>query len=460
MIRHLKQEKGFYKGVLTLMLPLIAQNFITSSMALADTFMVGALGETALAAVTMANTPFFIMLVLSFGIQSGAGVLVAQYHGKGNKAAINRVLGVGLYVSLAASTLLALLSFFFPETLMRLLTNNEELVVPGAAYARIVGFSYVFASVSGLYAAVQRSMENPRIGAIVLCSSGLLNVFLNYCLIFGKFGLPQLGIAGAAVATLISRVAEVLVMVPYALRSRHLPLSPKLLLRPGRDMARDFVRYAAPVVFNELFWSLAFSLYAVIIGHMPNNTPLLAAYTLAGNLDRLLSVGMFSCGGAAAIVVGREIGLGRQKTLYSKGIALNGMALLFGLLSGIVIFLVRSFASESLLFPLLKLGDEASRIAMYMLLVLTVVAPLRAVNLANIVGVFRGGGDVRFAMYLDILPMFFLCVPLAALVGLVLDLGIYVVYICVYADDLIKACFSFPRLASRRWINDVTRDGA
>ena len=453
-----RQEKGFYRGVLALMLPLIAQNFVSSSMSLADTFMVGVLGETELAAVTMANTPFFIVLVLSFGIQSGSGVLVAQYHGRGNKEAINRVMGVGLYVSLTATTALALVSWFFPEALMRLLTNNEELIAPGAEYARIVGFSYVFASASGLYIAVQRSMENPRFGAVVLCGSGLLNVLLNYLLIFGKLGFPQMGIAGAAVATLISRAVELLVVVPYAFRSRRLPLLPRLLLRPGRMMTRDFVRYAAPVVVNELLWSFAFSVYAVIIGHMPNNTPLLAAFTLAGNIDRLLTVGMFACGGAAAVIIGREIGMGRTQTVYAKGLALNLVALVFGFASSAVIWLVRAVAARQYIFPLMSLGDEAARVAMYMLLVLVIVAPLRAVNFTNIVGVFRGGGDVRFALVLDVAPMFFLCVPLAALTGLGLGLGIEFVYLCIYSDDLIKALFGFPRVASRRWINNVTRD--
>jgi putative MATE family efflux protein len=457
-MKYLKQNKGFYRGVISLMLPLIIQNFTTASMSLADTFMVGALGETELAAVSMANTPFFVLMLFSFGLQSGAGVLVAQYYGKGNMEAINRILGIGLYASAAVTSVFALLSFLFPWALMGILTNNGTLIGPGAAYARIVGFSFFFNSLSGLYCAVQRSMGNPRVGAVVLSGSGLLNVFLNYILIFGKLGFPQLGVAGAAIATLLSRIAEVLVLVPYAVRSRHLPLMPRQLFRPGRVIVSDFIKYSLPVVCNELLWSLAFSAYTVIIGHMPGSTPLLAAYTIAGNMDRLMSVGVFACGASAAVIVGREIGVGNQKELFGKSIALNFTALLFGLFSAAVVLAVRALAARQFIFPLVNMSDAAASIAMFMLLVIAIFLPLRAVNITNIVGVLRGGGDVRFAMLTDTLPMYLLCVPLAAFIGLVLQKDIRAVYLCICLDEFVKAVLLFSRLRSRRWINDVTRE--
>ncbi len=286
----------------------------------------------------------------------------------------------------------------------------------------------------------------------------MLNVFLNYILIFGKLGFPRLGIAGAALATLLCRVTEVAVLVPYALRSRRLPLMPALVFRPGKVIMADFIRYTLPVVFNELLWSLAFSLYAVIIGHMPDNTPLLAAYTICGNLDRLLNVGLFAFGASVGVVIGREIGLGRQKDLYGKGVALNVLALLFGALTALVTLLLRALVVRQWIFPLVHLSPDAVKAAMFMLLLLAVTLPLRSLNLTNIVGVFRGGGDVRFAMLVDILPMYFLTVPLAVLTGLVFKLGIRAVLLCVFADDLIKTALCLPRLRSKKWINDVTRE--
>lgn len=251
MFHFLKQRPGFYKSAIMLMLPIIVQNLVTNTLRLADTFMVGALGETELAAVTMANTVFFILSLIIFGIQSGASVLVAQYNGRRNNDAINRVMGMGLYVSVTATSVLAVLTFLFPEAIMRAITTNESLIEPGSDYMRIVGFSYILMSFSGVYLAVQRSMENPKLGAIVLAFSGALNILLNYMFIFGNWGAPALGCAGAAWATLFSRAAEVTVVAIYASRAKNLPLSLRSILLPGRIIASDFIKFSIPVVVNE-----------------------------------------------------------------------------------------------------------------------------------------------------------------------------------------------------------------
>ena len=311
-MRLIREEKDFIRDAILLMLPMILQNFVTFSMSMADTFMVGVLGETALAAVTMANSPFYVMQLMIFGVQSGMSVLVAQYHGRGDQEAINRVMGIALFVSTTISGLLAVTAFCIPEQIMRVLTNNADLIAPGAAYTRYVGFSYFFSAISGVYIAAQRSTENPRLGAVLLTVSGALNIFLNWVLIYGKLGAPMLGCAGAAIATLISRAFEVAVLCVYARFSRRLPLMPRALLHPGRVIAKDFAKYALPVVCNECLWSLAFSLYTVIMGHMGNNTPILSAYTIAGNLQRMLTPASFAAGGAAAVLIGREIGRGNR----------------------------------------------------------------------------------------------------------------------------------------------------
>ncbi len=457
-MKYIKPEIGFYKNALALMLPMIIQNIVTNTMQLADTFMVGALGEIELAAVTMANSIFFVLLLLIFGIQSGASVLVAQYNGRGSVDAINRVMGIGLYASLGLTTIVSLLTFFFPREIMGIITNNADLIEPGADYARIVGFSYVFMAISGIYISVQRSMENPRFGAYLLTLSGIMNIVLNYMLIFGKWGAPAMGCAGAALATVISRVFEVLVVLIYAPLSKRLPLELPLVFRPGRLIAGDFVRYSLPVICNEGLWSLAMTVYAVIMGHMPDSTPILAAYTISGNIDRLVAVALFAAGNASAVITGREIGRGNRDTLYSIGVALNRLCFSTGIASLVGLLLVRQFAADSFIFPLMNISAEAGGIAKYMLLLLALVMPLRAVNLCNIVGVFRGGGDVHYALMCDVSPIYFICLPTAALCGLVFGLGIKAVYLCMCADELIRICLILPRLKSGKWINNVTRD--
>lgn len=440
------------------MLPMILQNLVTNFMALADSFMVGALGETELAAVTMANSVFYVLSLIIFGIQSGTGVLVAQYYGKGRLDAINRIMGMGYYVSLGLTALIALLAFFFPIQLMQLVTNNPDLWEPGAEYARIVGFSYVCMAFSGVYIAVQRSMENPGLGAILLTVSGALNILLNYMFIFGKWGAPAMGCAGAAVATLLSRVLEVLVVTGCFFRSKRLPVKPGLMLRPGRIIAGDFIKYSLPVVLNEGMWSLAMSLYSIIMGHMPNSTPILAAYTIAGNIDRMAAVALFAAGNAAAVIIGRDIGCGDTKEIYGKGVALNFVCFVTGIISMGILLTIRATLLDGFIFPLMDISAEAGELAKMMLAFIAVVMPLRSLNLCNIVGVFRGGGDVRYGLICDIGPLYCVCLPAAALCGLVFGLGITAVYVCICLDDFCKVFLCLPRLRSGKWINSVTRE--
>lgn len=440
------------------MLPMILQNLVTNFMALADSFMVGALGETELAAVTMANSVFYVLSLIIFGIQSGTGVLVAQYYGKGRLDAINRIMGMGYYVSLGLTALIALLAFFFPMQLMQLVTNNPDLWEPGAEYARIVGFSYVCMAFSGVYIAVQRSMENPGLGAILLTVSGALNILLNYMFIFGKWGAPAMGCAGAAVATLLSRVLEVLVVTGCFFRSKRLPVKPGLMLRPGRIIAGDFIKYSLPVVLNEGMWSLAMSLFSIIMGHMPNSTPILAAYTIAGNIDRMAAVALFAAGNATAVIIGRDIGCGDTKEIYGKGVALNFVCFVTGIISMGLLLTIRATLLDGFIFPLMDISAEAGELAKMMLAFIAVVMPLRSLNLCNIVGVFRGGGDVRFGLICDIGPLYCVCLPAAALCGLVFGLGITAVYVCICLDDFCKVFLCLPRLRSGKWINSVTRE--
>lgn len=457
-MHYLRQGRGFYRSAIALMLPMILQNLVTNCMALADSFMVGALGETELAAVTMANSVFYVLSLIIFGIQSGTGVLVAQYYGKGRLDAINRIMGMGYYVSLGLTALIALLSFFFPMQLMQLVTNNPDLWEPGAEYARIVGFSYVCMAFSGVYIAVQRSMENPGLGAILLTVSGALNILLNYMFIFGKWGAPAMGCAGAAVATLLSRVLEVLVVTGCFFRSKRLPVKPGLMLRPGRIIAGDFIKYSLPVVLNEGMWSLAMSLFSIIMGHMPNSTPILAAYTIAGNIDRMAAVALFAAGNATAVIIGRDIGCGDTKEIYGKGVALNFVCFVTGIISMGILLTIRATLLDGFIFPLMDISAEAGELAKMMLAFIAVIMPLRSLNLCNIVGVFRGGGDVRFGLICDIGPLYCVCLPAAALCGLVFGLGITAVYVCICLDDFCKVFLCLPRLRSGKWINSVTRE--
>ena len=299
---------AFYRNVVRLALPILLQNLCTTLLGLIDTFMVGALGEAPLAAVLVANIPVFVIQLVIFGLQSGSSVLISQFWGKGDTESINRVIGLGCYVAGAISLAFASVMFFLPEQLMGLLTDNQELVPLAAQYARIVGFSYIFNSLTGVYVGAPRSMENPKLGMIIFGVSMLTNAFLNWVFIFGNLGAPALGVVGAAVATLSARVLEFVIMFSYALTNHRFRLKPAVLFRPGRALLAKFLHYSGPVVLNETLWGLGTSLYKVIMGHMEGSTEILAARALAGNIEDLCTVAIFAIGNTTAIIVGREIG--------------------------------------------------------------------------------------------------------------------------------------------------------
>ena len=460
MLRALRRESGFYHKLWTLSLPMILQNIITTSLGFADTFMVGLLGNAEMAAVTAANVPVFIIQIVIFGFQSGMAVLVSQYWGRGDVDNINRCMGVALYAVTGFSTVLALITFFFPSQVLGLITPNQELVALGARYIQIVGFSYILNGVSSIYAGLHRSTEYPKFGMALYGISMCVNTFLNYVLIFGKFGAPAMGVTGAAAATLISRVVEFLAAGAFALRSRRLPLRWRCILRPGKPILHSFIRYSAPVVCNEAMWSVGTSMLTVIMGHMSNSQDMLAAYALIGNIDRISTVVCFGIAAAAAVTVGKEIGQGHtpQRVYDVSWTLLLASMLVGGAVMVLLLALLPTFF-RPVLFPLFELAPGAVEAATCLSVIYAVFMPMRSFDITNITGVLRAGGDAKAASLIDIGPLWLAAIPLMALTGLVFQAPTWVVCIAMQAENLLKCPIGLIRFHSRKWINDVTRSG-
>ena len=215
MFSYMKRGKGFYKDLFSLALPMMIQNLIMTGLAMVDIFMVGLLGEAPMAAVTLANTPIFVIQLLVFGVQSGSAVLISQFWGKQDRDSINRVMGIAFCFTGAVSTIFALITFLIPQHFMSLFSDNALLVGISAIYIRIAGASSIFNRLVGVYVGAHRSMENPKLGLMIFGCSMLINTFLNWVLIFGKLGAPAMGVEGAALATLLARVAELILMLVY-----------------------------------------------------------------------------------------------------------------------------------------------------------------------------------------------------------------------------------------------------
>ena len=452
----MNRGKSFYKDVVLLAIPIILQNLITNSLGLLDTFMVGMLGEAPMAAVTLANIPIFVVQLMTFGLQSGASVLISQFYGKGDKGSINEVLGIGFAVAGGITLVFGCVMFFLPEPFMSLFGNNPDVVALAAQYAKIVAFSFLFDSLAQVYIAAHRSMANPLLGLYILGASMVSNTILNWVFIFGKLGAPAMGVRGAALATLISRVLEFVIAVGHISFGKSFRLQFDRLLHPSPAMLGKYVRFATPVLLNETLWGLGTSLYPTIMGHMEGSQAILAAYGIVGNLVNVSTVMVFAIGGTTAIIIGREIGAGRREGVYETGLCLDTLAFLAGLIVGAIFIVLTYTLFEPVVYPLFHLSEEAAEIATMMSVVSFAILSVRSFNTTNVVGVLRGGGDVRAATVIDLAPMWFLSLPLAALAGLVFQWGILPVYLCISLDNVVKLFLGVWRLRSGVWIRDLT----
>ena len=456
MFSYMNRGRAFYKRVVSLAFPLILQNLITDSLALMDTFMIGMLGEAPLAGVTLANIPIFVVILMTFGFQSGSAVLISQFWGKKDEKSICRVMGIAMYVAGALTFLFALVLLFVPGPFMSLFGNDPEVIAVAARYGRIVGFSYFLDSFTQLYIAAHRSMGNPSLGLYILGLSMVSNTFLNWVLIFGHLGFPALGVEGGALATLIARALGLAVTIVHARTNKTFRPTFSILFRPGKALWPVFLRYASPVVLNETMWSLGTSLYTTIMGHMAGSKEILASYAIAGNVEKICTVVIFALAHTAAILIGQEIGSGHRENVTGIGRCLNLLSAGVSLVVGGAMLVVVHLLFPSLVYPIFDLSAGSSSITTMMLTVTFCILWLRSYNCTNIVGVLRGGGDVRAATVIDLAPLWLVALPLSVLAGLVLKAGILWVYLAMTAEQIVKAGLGLSRFRSGEWIHDLT----
>jgi len=341
---------------------------------------------------------------------------------------------------------------------MDLLSNRHDLSILGAPYLRIVGFSYVFNMLSAIYVGAQRSMENPSFGMKLFGFSTVLNTVLNYILIFGHLGIPAMGVAGAALATLIARMSEFVICVFCMLRSKTVPFELRAFLSPGLDMTRKFIKYATPVVVNEALWGLGNSMLTVILGYTHNSVEMLAANAVVGNLNRLSLVVCFGLGAATGVIVGKAIGEGKS---HKEVMDISQAILLFTILvsSALALFALAlvPLVFIPVVFPLFKLFGESAAIATALAVVAFATIPLHAYAISSITGVLRAGGDVFWSTVLDVGPQWLLCLPLTALTALVFQSGYWVIAIAIQTESMLKVPLCMLRVGRGKWIQDVTK---
>jgi len=431
-------------------LPVVFQGLLTNSLSFVDTLMIGQLGEEAIAAVGLANQMFFLISLLFFGISSGSSIFLSQFWGAGNEKNIKRVIGLSVTVAFVGASFSAVFSFFIPTQMMHIFTYDDVVVSYGVTYLKIVAISYVFTAISQVLSTALRVIGHARIPLGVALLSLSMNALGNYLLIFGVGPFPELGVAGAAIATAISRLAEVTLLL-YITYKKHpvLAIREKSSFHWDKTFLRLVIPTSLPVILNELFWALGMTTYKVAFSRIGISA--LAAVNVNEAIANLFFVAMMGVSNATLIMIGIKIGEGRTDLakLYAKRFIL--IALVTGIGAGLM---------EALLAPwfanLFNIPDEVRKMAVYCLLVNAMMLPFKSVNMAVIVGILRAGGDTRFSMFAEMFGVWAIGVPLAFFGVLVLNLNIWQMYLLVGMEELTKLVISIVRVLRGKWITDLT----
>ncbi len=451
--KHFVTDKLFFINLFSLAVPVAVQNVIGLSVTLMDNLMLGQLGDVALAAASLGGQPFFILMILGFGFAGGGTVLISQYWGKGNVEVIRQVISITMRVLLVSSTLFALACFFFAEQIMGLYSSEQDVITAGAEYMQTLSISYVFYSMASCFLSCLRAVELVRASAIIYGISFFVNVFFNYMFIFGEFGAPELGVRGAAIGTILARISELTMVIIYMYKYEdRLRMRLHHFLTFNKALLPDYLKFSVPVVGNELLWSVGSTATAMIIGQVGSH--FVAANSINNIVFQLMSVATFGTASAACVVCGKSIGRGDTK-LQSQNIAntLTVIILMLGMIGGAFVLVFGSFVPY-----LFNVTPEAHEIATQMIFVLGLMAPIYAVDVLNIIGILRGGGDTKFSLIIDVGGVWLIAIPLGLLTAFVLRIPPVFIYLAMRMDSIFKVSCSLPRVLSGKWIRKVTRD--
>lgn len=446
----LLEDRRFYRDLFRLAIPMAAQNLLTYSLSLTATVMIGQLGETEIAAVALGSQIFFVLLLFLYGICTGTAVFTAQYWGVKDFAGIRRALGLCTIIAASGAGLMTAVCSLQPGWVLSLFSRDAQVVRLGAAYLRIVSFSFICSAISLPIFFVLKSIERPKLPLLITFISLILNTVLNYVLIFGKLGIPAMGVVGAAVATAVSRAVELAITVSVIYR-RKSPLAGSL--KEFTDISfsffRRYLRITVPVVINEVGWVLGFTMYKVVYARM--GTDVIASINISENVINLLMVAFHGTSNACAVMIGRLLGAAQDRKAYGYAVRFSIIGPFLGVLIGLILL------SLSGRIPLLFKVDPAVReMTRRVLIIHALIIPFDVFSWQMIVGILRAGGDTRFSMMMEVGTVWGYGVPLAIVTGLVLHQPITLIVFLVRSEEIVKSLIGFLRLRSKKWVRKVT----
>lgn len=450
MVKTVKKD-DFYRQMFKLAIPIIIQNLLSAAVNSSDVIMLNYVGQSAISAVSLAANYSNILFMVYYGLGTGASLLCAQYFGKKNMQAIHAVEGIALRFSFAISALVALAAFTMPQRMLLLFTSDQELIAIGSSYIRIMGITYLCWGVTEIYLAILRSIGRVTISMTLNMLAFGLNILLNAMFIFGLFGAPKLGVTGVAIATASSRLIQLVACVIVSLLSKDVKLNPAYMFIRSKTLLNDFIHLSLPALGNDLSWSVAFSMYSVILGHL--GTEAVAANSLVTVVRNVGSVFCFAIASAGTILLGRVMVQEELEKSKSYASRMLKMTVVAGAVGGVIVLAVTPFVLR-----FASLNDTAMHYLKYMLLINSYYIMGSAVNTALIAGVFRAGGDTKFGLICDTIDMWVYAVPLGFFAAFVLKLPVLWVYFLLCTDEFVKWPWVIRHYRKREWAKNITRE--
>lgn len=444
-------KRQFYKMVAGLVIPMALQNLINVGVASADVIMLGRVGETALSASSLAGQVFFVMALILFGLTSGASVLSAQYWGKKDRQTIEKILGISLRTGIMVGIFFTAIVRINPVFVMRLFSTEEAVIGEGVKYLRVISLSYILSAITIVYFNVIRSVEKVLVATVTYALSLSVNIVLNAIFIFGLFGAPKLGITGAALGTLAARLVELFIMAFYDRKINDvLKIRLKYLWLPEKSLMKDFMRYAFPVIVNELLWGLGMAVMASVIGHMGQSA--VAANSVVQVSRQLAMVISFGVSGATAIILGKTIGENKKELAKAYATLLLKASLVVGLIGSAVILAISPLARQYM-----SLTDRAVEYLRIMMYIMSFYCLLQSLCCNLVVGILRSGGDTKVGLFIDVSFMWTCSILFGSLAAFIWHFPVPVVYMILMCDELLKLPAAYWRYRSYKWLHNITR---
>ena len=443
------RDRTFLRELLTIAIPISFQQLIYASLNMIDVFMVGQLGETAIAAVGLSNQVFFVLILILFGATSGMAIFTAQFWGKHEIEPIRKVLGMSLITATCVALIFTLVATLMPEAVLGFYTDDTEVIDLGSSYLRIVGFTYIAVAIATAYIAVLRSIQLIRLTIIATVSALTFKTILGYGLIFGIGGLPELGVRGAAIGTASGWTLElVLLLILIYTQKTPLAANPITLFSFDKAFFGRVLKTVWPAVANELFWSFGITTYYAIYAHI--GTDSIAAVNINATIEELGFVVFMGLANGCAVMVGNRIGARKKDEAYEIVRRVIIIGVTFAVIVGVIIFFLRDVVVGRY-----DLSPSGAKNVRMLMLMMACTLWIRMFNFSTFVGALRAGGDTRFALIMEICSIWLIGVPAAYIAAFVFHLPVYYVYLAVSIEEIAKAFVSGWRFKSKKWIHDL-----